>query len=67
MSGPAAPNMPRVSSAAAVHPLAAQTSAQSPTKPAAGTQAANPAPTKPSPSKPGLMDRLKSMLPGAKK
>jgi chemotaxis protein MotB len=42
-------------------------SAQSPIKPAAGTQAANPAAAKPSPSKPGLMDKLKSMLPGAKK
>jgi chemotaxis protein MotB len=41
--------------------------AQSPAKPAAATQAPNPGPAKPSPSKPGFMDKFKAMLPGAKK
>lgn len=41
--------------------------AQSHAKPLSGTQAAKPALPKPSPSKPGLLDKLKAMLPGAKK
>jgi len=43
-------------------PIAAQSQAKS----QAATQAPNPGPAKPSPSKPGFMDKFKAMLPGAK-
>ncbi|MGA9669932.1 MAG: flagellar motor protein MotB, partial [Terracidiphilus sp.] len=70
-ASPSAPNSPQSNSKSASQPANAPPAqaapAQTPAKPQAGAQAAKPSPTNPTASKPGLMDKLKAMLPGGTK